>query len=389
MFTEEVLINLVFFNQSYLIQPEIIAAFRRVPGVRVIVLDIAPHPDGAQARRAAEILQEHSCGMLLTVNEWGFDSEGILHDYIDSAGLLHINWCVDDPFYEEIILTKKFIPSVRRIDFVSDRDYIAAMHARGYNAHFLPLAVDPQLFSPCGNGFTSDCVFVGNSYLSQIDEFTRGAEPLLDTMMPLLAKIMQRYYRDATVDVAGEVELYLASAGSVPGIPRAKAAFIAKHFAGFLFRKKIVGTLLSEIPGFYVYGDDGWLEMAGRERLRKVRYDKALNEVYATTKVNIDINRVVIRNGFTQRIFDTLASGAFVITSAKPIVEELFVTGGAHREVATFASAEELTEKVRYYLAHEDERVAIAARGREKVLAAHTYDHRVREMFRVVAEQFR
>ncbi len=208
-------------------------------------------------------------------------------------------------------------------------------------------------------------------------------------MIPFLAKIMQRYYRDASVDVAGEVERYLASAGSVPGIPREKAAFIAKHFAGFLFRKQVVGKLLSEFSGFLVFGDDGWLEMAGRERLRKVRYDKALNELYATTKVNVDINRVVIRNGFTQRIFDTLASGAFVVTSAKPIVNEFFVTEGPHQEVATFASAEELTDKVRYYLAHEDKRVAIAARGREKVLAAHTYDHRVREIFRVVAEQFR
>jgi len=361
-----------------------------VAGVRVIVFDITSHPDVAQASRAVEILREHACRLLVTVNEWGLDTEGIIHSYCESAGVFHINWCVDDPFYEEIMLKKKYLPSGRRIDFVSDRDYLSSMRKRGYNAHFLPLGVDPQLFCPFSAEprYVNDCAFVGNSYIAQISEFTQGAEPLLEGMVPFLAGCMQRYYRDASVDVAGEVERYLGTAGLPQGISREKAVFIAKHFAGFLFRKHVVGKLLSGVPGFIVYGDDGWRELAGAERLRKVRYDRALCEVYATTKVNVDINRVVIRNGFTQRIFDTLASGAFVITSAKPVVDEFFITAGADQEVATFTNAGELVDKVRYYLRHEEERLAIARRGREKVLAAHTYDHRVQEIFRVVAEQF-
>ena len=375
-------------NQSFLVQPEIIAALRRIPGIRVIVFDITAHPDTAQASRAVEILREQSCRILFTVNEWGIDTEGVLHAFIESTGVLHINWCVDDPFYEAIMLTKKYRPCARRVDFVSDRDYLEAMKAQGYNAHFLPLGVDPQLFTPSGAGFRNECAFVGNSYLAQIDEFSRGAEPLLDMMVPFLAACMQRYYRDAAVDVTGEMERYLDTAALPQGMSREKAVFIAKHFAGYLFRKHIVGTLLTTFPGFSVYGDDGWLALAGAQRLRRVRYNRALSEVYAATNVNVDINRVVIRNGFTQRIFDTLASGAFVITSAKPIVEEFFVTEGPRQEVATFASAEELVEKIRYYLSHENERLAITARGREKVLSGHTYDHRMSEMFGTVAKLF-
>ena len=40
--------------------------------------------------------------------------------------------------------------------------------------------------------------------------------------------------------------------------------------------------------------------------------------------------------------------------------------------------------KAAYYLSHEDERAAIAKNGHDKVAAAHTYRHRVREMMSVL-----
>jgi len=43
-----------------------------------------------------------------------------------------------------------------------------------------------------------------------------------------------------------------------------------------------------------------------------------------------------------------------------------------------------VNDKVNYYLAHEDERGQIAERAREKVMKAHTWDHRVQEMMQVM-----
>lgn len=39
-----------------------------------------------------------------------------------------------------------------------------------------------------------------------------------------------------------------------------------------------------------------------------------------------------------------------------------------------------MLQKIDYYLTHEDERIAIAKNGHDKVAAAHTYRGRVREM---------
>ncbi len=368
-------------------QREIITALRRVSRLVTVVLDITPHPDGAQARRAAEILRERNCGILFTVNEWGIDKEGILHEYLESERILHVNWCVDDPFYEEVMREKKFRSSPLRIDFVSDRDYVAAMRKAGYHAFFLPLGADPGTFHPTGKPFERDCAFVGNSYTAQIEEFVEGSENLLDSMAPFLAKSLKRYLRDASFDIGEAIESFIATLRLPKGVGRPKAAFIAKHFAGYLFRKQTVGGLSAGITGFELFGDDGWLTAARGTKLCKVRYGEGLRDVYTTTRVNIDLNRVVIRSGFTQRVFDALAAGSFLVTNAKPIVSEFFTEGGTEPEIVTFRSAEELGDLVRYYCRNDKEREAIAKRGMRKVLGNHTYDHRIGELFRVVARE--
>jgi spore maturation protein CgeB len=137
-----------------------------------------------------------------------------------------------------------------------------------------------------------------------------------------------------------------------------------------------------------VFGDEFWLCDLPREKVSTaVGYYINLNETYRQTKINIDINRVVITEGLTQRIFDCSAGGNFVITSNKPVIDEFFVTKGENREAIVFNNELHLKELIDYFLKHDDERNAIAQRARERVFKEHTYDHRVRSIFRVISEQ--
>jgi spore maturation protein CgeB len=54
--------------------------------------------------------------------------------------------------------------------------------------------------------------------------------------------------------------------------------------------------------------------------------------------------------------------------------------------MVVFRSQEELISLVEYYLTHDTEREALAHRAMVAVLARHTYDHRIAEMFAVVNE---
>lgn len=379
-------ITLVFLNQGYLIQPETIASLRRIPGLRVVVIDIFIHPVAEQAQALISILKEQNGRILFTVNEWGIDCDGLIWEFLEKEKIVHLNWFVDDPFYEEIIQKKKFKPSLLRLDFVSDKDYLPKMKERGYNAFFLPLGTDPSYFAPEDTPRTRDVSFVGNSYLTQMDELLIGADNLIIPMSNFLAKLIKSYNMDNSTDVESAIVKYLKN-NNVPGsLSLEKAVFISKHFIGYMYRKQIVVELVKCFSGFSVIGDNGWKQLLDEHRVEKVGYYDGLRGLYNSTKINIDINRMVIKNGFTQRPFDSLACKCFCITSFKPIVADFFETTGENREIVTFSNCDEMKDLIKYFLKHETERESIAERGYKKILQHHTYDHRINEIFQVVSK---
>ena len=51
------------------------------------------------------------------------------------------------------------------------------------------------------------------------------------------------------------------------------------------------------------------------------------------------------------------------------------------KEIVCFDDVDDLVEKARYFLRHEDERARIAEAGYERTLREHTYAHRFTEIF--------
>jgi spore maturation protein CgeB len=84
------------------------------------------------------------------------------------------------------------------------------------------------------------------------------------------------------------------------------------------------------------------------------------------------------RSQIKGRTFEVPGSGGFLLTDRVAHLEDYFEVG---REISTFDSTGDLIEKIRYWLAHPDERAAVAEAGYRRVLAEHTYDHRFAEIF--------
>ena len=76
------------------------------------------------------------------------------------------------------------------------------------------------------------------------------------------------------------------------------------------------------------------------------------------------------------RTFELAACGAFQLVDRRGLLPELFDEG----ELALFSDMPELLRAVEHYRARPEERAAVAARGRAKVLAEHTYAHRMRSL---------
>jgi hypothetical protein len=92
-----------------------------------------------------------------------------------------------------------------------------------------------------------------------------------------------------------------------------------------------------------------------------------------------------INNDTNMRIFEALAAGAMLVTD-HPLdgLDELLVEG---REYVGYATAAEAADKIRYYLAHPEERVSIAQAGQSALLAAHTYAHRMQQIEQLLNEE--
>ncbi|HWT79795.1 MAG TPA: glycosyltransferase [Candidatus Methylomirabilis sp.] len=81
------------------------------------------------------------------------------------------------------------------------------------------------------------------------------------------------------------------------------------------------------------------------------------------------------------RVYEVLACGGFLLCDDQPDVRALFEDGG---DLSIFRHLNDLQEKAQYYLSHDRERQEIADRGRAKVLARHTYRHRIETLIATI-----
>jgi spore maturation protein CgeB len=78
---------------------------------------------------------------------------------------------------------------------------------------------------------------------------------------------------------------------------------------------------------------------------------------------------------------DIMGAGGFLLSNFQADFYDFFVPG---EDCVLYDSQEDCVEKCRYYLAHDAERVQIAANGLGKVRDEHTYEIRLNEIFDIV-----
>ncbi|MEK9180215.1 MAG: glycosyltransferase [Patescibacteria group bacterium] len=79
------------------------------------------------------------------------------------------------------------------------------------------------------------------------------------------------------------------------------------------------------------------------------------------------------------RPFELAGCGAFTISGRSEDIGKYYEEG---KEMVFYDSPNDLVNKIKYYLAHDAERVAIARAGYERTIKEHTYEQRFREIFR-------
>ncbi|RJP21098.1 MAG: glycosyltransferase family 1 protein [Candidatus Omnitrophota bacterium] len=135
--------------------------------------------------------------------------------------------------------------------------------------------------------------------------------------------------------------------------------------------------------GLATYGGNEWGRREWAEDLTPCftgitpEYREELPRVYFHSIINVNVFHTQCINSANPRVYDVLAAGGFLLSEYRPILEEEF---RLNEHLVCFRTPEELREKARYYLEHEEEREAIARAGQRFVLEHATYRQRVQTM---------
>jgi hypothetical protein len=77
------------------------------------------------------------------------------------------------------------------------------------------------------------------------------------------------------------------------------------------------------------------------------------------------------------RMFEATGVGALLMTESATNLRDFFEPG---REVVPYVGVDDLVEKIRHFIEHEEERIKIAAAGQRRTLKEHTYANRVMQL---------
>lgn len=105
--------------------------------------------------------------------------------------------------------------------------------------------------------------------------------------------------------------------------------------------------------------------------------------LFRDSKINLNITSKTVEAGIPQKVLDILACGGFCITNYQTEIAEFFEDG---KEIVMYTDMEDLTQKVEWYLQHDEERAAIARAGHRKVKEQFSMRDRLKDMLKIVVE---
>lgn len=325
---------------------------------------------------------------IVTLNHLGVDREGVLMDLLQTLQLPLASWFVDNPhlilhLYQQLVSPWTCI-------FTWDVDNISSLQSMGFeHVFYLPLATDTQRFTlrqkqQAPAGWRSQVSFVGNSMLYKVGARLKKApltRALLTNFKAMAAEFgasSERSVRDFLLHQSADVQDAYAQ---LPHNEHRLSYETALTWeATRQYRTACVEQLLPFTP--LIVGDAGW-GIVFRNKKNQVRlhselaYYDQLPHFYPCSDINFNCTSKQMKGAVNQRIFDVPASGAFVLTDWREQMDELFEP---HTEIAFYTAPGEVPDLVRHFLAHPQERQRITLNARKRILAHHTWAHRLQTM---------
>jgi hypothetical protein len=282
-------------------------------------------------------------------------------------------WFYDDPL--RFPLADEDL-SLLDVVFVFDRYYETFFTQRGARCHTLLAAsglVPPG--DPVPGCYSEEALFLGSTGIDRVTRYARDDPSAAQEMARLSEQTILQLLETGGEERRRQIEKMAPYDGSMASRLR---LLLLEEFLSYQMRIRFLSAI-ADLP-LAIYGDSHWgnRQMVGSLsncfRGRGTRFPDETAELYRTSKINVNVFHVQCVDSITTRVVDTLIVGGFVLSEYRPILERDFQIG---KDLDVFHTPDELREKVRYYLEHDDERRRIAAHGQQTACASATYENRL------------
>ena len=238
-------------------------------------------------------------------------------DYFRTKGAKVIVWMYDSVLRDDRKMCKTHIDHADLFCCFEEKDveYYASL---GKTAFFMPLACDTDVYYPQTAKKDIDILFVGTIYTSK-------------KRIEILEHLVE-HYPNRKVLIYGDYKPYY------------------KNPISWLFRKYRKTFQNHNIA------------------------PEEVNNLFARTKVALNIHHKQTFNGANQRLFEACGAGAYQICDANPYIEQLFPNG----EVVLYHNEQELYALIDYALTHDMSAQTLAAH--DIIVKNHTFTQRIQQM---------
>ena len=386
----------LFFDSDYFLCREIKTALERL-GVPNRSLELGAADTGTNEfiETLLKTVLDFKPDFVLTVNHFGLDREGKLAELLEDLGLPLASWFVDNP---HLILHEYAHPGADNTAlFTFDAGNLDMLRAKGFlNVHYLPLATDPDRFAPNPNAsspstWRADVSFVGSSMSQPVAKCLAEAqlpESLRSAYMETAADFGQSDFTQVVPFLEAHRPEWIGELERMP-TPELRLALesLLTWEATRQYRLDCISRTLDHAP--LIVGDAGWEDQLSSSRkwrrLDRIDYYHELPSFYPCSKINFNCTSRQMIGAVNQRVFDAPASGGFVLTDYRKQMENLF---DLDAEAAVYRSPDEIPELLGRFLSEEKDRKKIAEAARRRILAEHTYRHRLVRMLDVMRKTF-
>lgn len=354
--------------------------------------DIDLHQNEAAQARLESVIRREGPGAVFTFNYFP-----ILASACKETDVPYLSWVYDSPV---VLLYSYTVIFPTNHIFVFASDTYLEFHNQGIGTvHFLPMAADPDRLLEMAKDTTTfdasvwknqcDVAFIGSLYtekhtfydrLTHISPYTRG---YLEGLMAAQKQVYGLNFveQNLTEEIMEDMKQDLPMEPDPAGVERKSwlyTHYVINRKLTSLERMEYLSAIGAEF-GLDLYTPDKTLALPGCVNHGPVDYYDMAPFVFQRAKINLNISLRSIVNGIPLRCFDIMGNGGFLLTNYQGDFLEYFVPG---EDFAYYESKEDLMNKIRYYLAPEnqEERRAIAENGLLKIREAHTFVHRAKEM---------